>query len=175
MAPRVQTRQHMKAPTDVLEILEAQHTEVDELIEALEKASGDRNATFTKLADLIAAHATVEERVFYPAIMRKETAEILHESVEEHLAIKRVLADMLLLDPSADKVEFDAKLKVLGEELDHHAHEEEEGKLFKLVRKHFDDDEREEIGSEALAMFEELLEGDPRMNVSDETGEAARL
>src|ERR1700759_1530636 len=120
---------------DVLEILTSQHSEVDELIEQLESGKGDRAALFSELADKLAAHALVEEKIFYPAAMTRETSDMLHESVEEHLEIKRLLADMLELDPSSDEDEFDAKLSVLKENVSHHAHEEEEAKLFPKLRK----------------------------------------
>ena len=71
--------------TDVLEILATQHAEVDMLFERIEKGQGDRRALFTELADKLAAHATVEEKIFYPAVMVKETEDLLKESVEEHL------------------------------------------------------------------------------------------
>src|SRR5688500_20374076 len=97
--------------TDVLEILEAQHKEVDMLIDKLEKREGNRRLLFRELADKLAAHATVEEKIFYPTIMVRKTNELLHESVEEHLAIKRVLADLLTM--RLDDDQFYAKLSVL--------------------------------------------------------------
>lgn len=158
---------------DVLELLTSQHREVDELLERLEAARGDRAKIFAELADKLAAHATVEEKIFYPAAMAKDTNDQLHESVEEHLAIKRLLADMLDMDPDED--EFDAKLSVLKEEVSHHAHEEEEDKLFPKLRKQMDRDERAALGNEVLAMFEELMGHEPRRSVPAQTHAAAPL
>jgi hypothetical protein len=79
------------------------------------------------------------------------------------------------MDPEVDKDEFDAKLSVLKEEVSHHAHEEEEGELFTELRKLLSDDERAALGNEFLAMFEWLIEQQPRNNVPAETGEAAPL
>ncbi|MBX3158150.1 MAG: hemerythrin domain-containing protein [Deltaproteobacteria bacterium] len=160
---------------DVLELLASQHSEVDGLIEKIEEGQGDRAALFSELADKLAAHATVEEKIFYPGVMSKHTTELLHESVEEHLGIKRVLADMLDLDPDEDEEEFDAKLAFLKEQLTHHAHEEEEGKLFPLVRRELDDDELAALGNEVLALFETLIDQSPRLHVPEETAEAAPL
>lgn len=84
-----------KRPDDVLTLLTSQHAEVDDLFEKLGDNDGDRRALFAKLADTLAAHATVEETIFYPLVMSKETSDLLHESVEEHLEIKRVLADLI--------------------------------------------------------------------------------
>jgi hypothetical protein len=160
---------------DVLQILASQHTEVDALFEKLEGGKGNRAALFAELADKLAAHATVEEKIFYPASMATQTSDLLHESVEEHLEIKRLLADMLELDLEADADEFDAKLSVLKENVSHHAHEEEERKLFPLLRKLLSADERAALGNDVLALFESLIEQSPRFHVPEETAEAAPL
>ncbi len=164
-----------KEMIDVLELLTSQHAEVDQLLEQLESGRGDRMALFTTLADKLAAHATVEEKIFYPAAMATQTSELLHESVEEHLAIKRVLADMLAMDPDEDEDDFNAKLSVLKEEVSHHAHEEEEAKLFPMLRRTMSKDDRAAVGNEVLAMFEALLERSPREQVPNETKEPAPL
>ncbi|MGE0398457.1 MAG: hemerythrin domain-containing protein [Kofleriaceae bacterium] len=159
--------------TDVLELLESQHREVDMLLEKLEKGEGNRRSLFTELANKLAAHATVEEKIFYPAVMAKQTNQLLHESVEEHLAIKRVLAD--LIEMRLDDDSFKAKLSVLKEQVSHHAHKEEEDKLFPKVKSMFSADERAALGNEVLVMFEELMESDPSKNVPRETEMAAPL
>lgn len=159
--------------TDVLELLESQHKEVDLLFESIENKQGDRRALFTELADKLAAHATVEEKIFYPAVMAKDTQDLLQEAVQEHLSIKRVLADLITLSPSDD--EFDSKLKVLKEQVTHHAHEEEEGKLFPKVRSLLTRDERAALGNEVLVMFEELMISHPYKNVPSELDTAAEL
>jgi hemerythrin superfamily protein len=158
---------------DVLELLENQHTEVDALIEQLERGEGDMQAVFVELADKIAAHSTVEERIFYPSVISKDTEELLHESVEEHLSVKRVLADLLTMELSSE--EFSAKLSVLKELISHHAHVEEEGKLFPKLRETLDAEERAALGNEVLALFEQLLPKHPARNVPKETAEAAPL
>jgi hemerythrin superfamily protein len=160
---------------DAISLLSEQHDEVDELIERLEASddADDKQAIFTELADKVAAHATIEEKIFYPAVMAKQTEDILLESVEEHLAVKRVLADLLKLSP--DDEQFDAKLSVMKEQLEHHAHEEEEGELFPKVRKLLGKDELEALGGEMASMFEELMTRSPRKNVPGETGAAAPL
>jgi hemerythrin superfamily protein len=159
--------------TDVIDLLTSQHTEVDGLFEQLETGEGPRRATLLELGDKLAAHATVEEKIFYPAVMAKETHDLLHESVEEHLAIKRVLAD--LLAPGIDDDSFKAKLSVLKENVSHHAHHEEEKKLFPLVRKLMNEDERAALGNDVLAMFEELMPSHPSTHVPEETRAAAPL
>ncbi len=159
---------------NALDLLTEQHDEVDKLIQRIESADGEaKEVLFEELADKLAAHAKIEEKIFYPAVMARQTEDILLESVEEHLAIKRVLADLLELDPGEDQ--FDAKLSVMKEEIEHHAREEEEKELFPKVRKLLGADELDALGGEMVALFEELLEGEPRKQVPGETGEAASL
>jgi hypothetical protein len=159
---------------NALQLLEEQHEEVDELISQLEQTEKSaRGELFAELADKLAAHAKIEEEIFYPAVMAKQTEEILLESVEEHLSVKRVLADMLDLD--IDDEQFDAKLAVMKEQLEHHAHEEEEDELFPKVRKLLGADALEALGGEMAARFEELMERSPRKGVPAETDRPAPL
>lgn len=177
MAPVLHNPGGMKDTIDVLEILQAQHTEVDQLIEQIQAGEGDRVALFDELADKIAAHTTVEEKIFYPAAMDAKTEDLLHEAVDEHLAIKRLLADLMELDLDDDDEadEFEDKISLLKERFSQHAHDEEEGKLFPILRRVMTDDDRAAVGNEVLAMFETLIEQEPRQNVASETAEAAPL
>ena len=161
--------------TDALELLRSQHDEVEDLIDDIEDAAdpGAKLALFLELADKVAAHAMIEEKMFYPSVMEDQTHAQLIEATEEHLAIKRLLADMMTLD--VEDEHFDAKLKVLKESLRHHAHDEEEDKLFPIVEKMMNDDELAALGNEMLAMFEMLLEREPRKQVACETAEAVEL
>jgi hemerythrin superfamily protein len=160
---------------DALKLLTEQHDEVDELIESIEQArKGDRKrALFAEMADKLAAHAAMEEKLFYPAVKVKKTEDMILESTEEHLAIKRVLADMLALD--VEDEHFDAKLSVLKEEVAHHAREEEEKELFPKVRQLLDKAEREQLGEEMESLFETILAQSPRKDVPSETEHAAQI
>ena len=165
----------MKDTIDALELLKDQHDEVEDLISEIEDSddTAKKEELFRELADKIAAHSTIEEKIFYPSVMADQTEDMLIESTEEHLVVKRVLADMLEMD--ADDEHFDAKLKVLKENIRHHARDEEEEKLFPIVRRQLSADQLAGLGNEMLAMFEMLLEREPRMNVPSETAEAAPL
>jgi len=160
---------------NALELLTDQHDEVDELIEKLENTedSDRKRALFTELADKLAAHATIEEKLFYPAVYAKQTEDLLRESAEEHLQIKRVLADMLGMD--VDDEQFDAKLSVMKEEISHHAREEEEAELFPKVKKLFTEGDLEGLADEMQIMFDTLVAESPRLDVPNETEQASRL
>jgi hemerythrin superfamily protein len=162
-----------EATVNAIDLLTEQHAEVDKLIAAIEKGKGDKQALFEELADKLAAHATIEEKIFYPAVKAGTTEELLHESVEEHLVIKRLLTDMMELDPDDDQ--FDAKLSVMKESIEHHAHKEEEKELFPKVKKLLTGEQLEALGGEMTAMFEDLMTQEPRRQVPAETDEAAHI
>ena len=160
---------------NALDLLTEQHDEVDRLFEQLEgEGDGDdRQAAFVELADKLAAHSTIEEKLFYPRVLSAQTSELLYHSVEDHLAMKRVLADLVTMDLDTDQ--FKAKLSVLKEEVSHHSHDVEEAQLFPLLRAAMDADELAGLGNELLVMFEQLIAADPRLEVPNEIGAAAPL
>lgn len=162
---------------DAIKLLKSQHDEVEALFEEYEKAEadGEKLEIFKKIADNLAAHATIEEKVFYPAAYgegEEDLEDLLREAVEEHLGIKRIIADLVEMQPSDEN--FDAKVKVLKEQVEHHV-EEEEGELFPKAKKELDAADLEVMGAEMEEMFEALVPGEPRMDVPAETDEAAPL
>ena len=160
---------------DAIELLESQHREVEEIFSQIEDADdpATKDDLFEELADKLAIHAAIEEHHFYPAVKAERTEDILLEALEEHLGIKRVLADLLKID--ADDETFDAKIKVLKETVSHHV-EEEETDLFPKVRKLFDKERREALGQEMSAEQAELEDaGNARDQVPAETDHPAPL
>jgi len=160
---------------NAITLLKHQHREVEALFKQLHKAKSGapRRNIFERIADALAVHAAIEEKHFYPAVKEKTTEEILLESVEEHLAIKRVIADVLRTD-AADET-FAAKIKVLEDEITHHVEEEEEA-LFPRVERMFDDEALESLGDAMEDTQAELLEaGSPRESVFSETERAATI
>jgi hemerythrin superfamily protein len=154
-------------------MLKREHRAVEELFKKFEaaKSAGPRGKIFEQIADALAVHAAIEEKHFYPAVKAKQTEDLLHEAVEEHLEIKRVIADLLELDTS--DVTFEAKVAVLKEDVQHHV-EEEEKELFPKVEKVFGDEELETIAAAMEQTEGELLEaGNPRNAVPAETDAAA--
>ncbi|HET7788845.1 MAG TPA: hemerythrin domain-containing protein [Myxococcales bacterium] len=159
---------------DAIELLKNQHDEAKALFRKIESANeGDKGVLFDELADALAVHAAIEEKHFYPATRSARTEELLEEAVEEHLSVKRMIADLLELEPS--DAQFDAKISVLKEQVEHHV-EEEEGELFPKVKKMLSQDELDDLGVVMEDMGDELKsEGAPRAQVPAETGSAAPL
>jgi hemerythrin superfamily protein len=156
----------MPYTTHVLELLEAQHREIDHLFERLEREDGDRGRLFVELADMLAAHVFSEERILFPAVLDAENARMLQKAVEEHLLIKCMLADTLMLDPVRDRERFNAMLALLKEQFTHHAHDAEEMVMFPMLRQSLSEDECIALGREVLAMFEMMLGRQPVIDTS---------
>jgi hemerythrin superfamily protein len=160
---------------NAVELLESQHRQVEKLFTQIEKATktADKQELFAQLADALAMHATIEEHQFYPAVRAKKTEDILLESLEEHVGIKRVLADLLAI--GADDETFDAKIKVLKEQVEHHV-EEEETDLFPKSKKVLDAKEMAALGT---SLEEERIriekKGMPRKAIPSQTKHAAAL
>ena len=140
---------------NALELLKTDHQKVKEL---LKKAEGGKNEKQQKqLFDQIKAeletHAHIEETIFYPAVAKnEELKDMVLESLEEHKQVKTLLREMENL--SSDSEKFEPKLKVLMENVEHHAVEEEEGNMFPRVRKFMKPAELEELGQELQAAKE---------------------
>ena len=160
---------------NAIEMLKKQHREVEALFSQFKKAksAAPQRKIFEQIADALAVHATIEEKHFYPAVKKKATEDLLLESLEEHLEIKRVVADLLVLDPK--DLTFEAKVTVLEEDVQHHVGEEEK-ELFPKVEKLFDEETLEAIATAMEETQEDLLEkGNPREAVPAETVEASHL
>ena len=158
-----------------IELLESQHREVEDLFSQIEDTDDPetKGELFETIADKLAIHAAIEEHHFYPAVKAKRTEDILLEALQEHLAVKRILADLLETDP--EDVTFDAQIKVLKETVEHHV-EEEETDLFPKVKKLLSKDELEAVGQEMSAEQAELEEkGSPHEMIPSETDHAAPL
>jgi hemerythrin superfamily protein len=157
-----------------LDLLIEQHDQIDQLIAQLTdgQVSDERKALlFRTLADTIAAHAAAEETLFYPAVREKDTDEIVRESLQDHAAIKRELADLVLSE--LDDPRFSARLQILQAQIEHHARDQEEGVLFPKVRELMDEAELTQLGLRMRALFEQLMTEEPGLDIPRQAQEAA--
>ena len=111
---------------DAIALLKQDHREVEDLFAQFEKASGDGSKQ--KLAEQIclelSVHAKIEEEIFYPACEGKVEDDLLKEAFVEHDGAKVLITEIIAGGPQADDF-YDAKVKVLQEEIEHHVQEEE--------------------------------------------------
>ena len=122
---------------DAIALLKQDHREVEQLFDEFSKASGEgrKEKLARQICRELTIHAMIEEEVFYPACEGKVDEDLLKESYVEHDAAKVLIAQIEAGEPSDDF--YDAKMKVLCEEIEHHVEEEEkrmEG-LFAQARK----------------------------------------
>ncbi|MBV9528680.1 hemerythrin domain-containing protein [Sphingomonas sp.] len=123
---------------DAIALLKADHRKVEELFEEFESAKGDgrKEKLARQICLELTVHTALEEEIFYPACEGKVEEDLLKESFVEHDAAKLLIAEIEAGNGQTDDF-FDAKVKVLSEEIEHHVQEEEErGKgLFAQARK----------------------------------------
>lgn len=120
--------------TDAIALLQQDHREVAKLFAAFEDLNDNakKKALAAKICLALKVHAQIEEELFYPAA-REETKDndLLDEALVEHAGAKTLIAEIEAMQPGQDL--YDAKVKVLSEQIRHHVKEEDE-KLFPEVR-----------------------------------------
>ena len=128
----------MAAGQDAIALLTADHREVSDMFEQFDQL-GDRATTSKeklkdKICKALIAHTTIEEEIFYPAVRAKieEGEDMVDEAVVEHAAAKDLIKQLQEMQP--DDELYDAKVKVLGEQIEHHVKEEEK-EMFPKVKK----------------------------------------
>lgn len=125
---------------DVCDLLDADHKAVKKMFKEFESLteSRARNAPQQRL-DLarqicveLTVHAQVEEEIFYPALRQamKET-DLIAEAEVEHQTAKDLIAQIQAATTADES--FNAKVKVLGEYIDHHV-KEERNEIFPKAR-----------------------------------------
>jgi hypothetical protein len=96
--------------SDALELLTAQHEQIEDLFEQVRQI-GDE-AAFTELVDKLSTHLALEQDLFYPVIGKQLAPDLMDELHAEHAAIKQLLGDMVWL--GTRDTEFRTKLSELG-------------------------------------------------------------
>ncbi len=124
---------------DAIELLKADHRKVEKLFKDYDKLVEDdgsyneKEALAATICAELSVHAQVEEEIFYPAardILDEE--DLIDEAVVEHASAKDLIAQLADMSPDDDL--YDAKVKVLGELIEHHV-EEEEDEMFPKLKK----------------------------------------
>ena len=125
---------------DALQLLMAEHREVKAMFQQYQKLAdaggkGDeRMLLASQICVALTLHAQVEEEILYPAarsVLTKDE-DIVDEAYVEHAGAKTLIAQIKTM--TSDQPMYDAKVKVLGEYIDHHV-KEEENEFFPKLRK----------------------------------------
>src|ERR1041384_573703 len=92
---------------NAIELLRRQHREIERLF-----AQAKQGAGAGELLDALALHAAIEEQQFYPATRAVRSDDELRTALDEHLAIKQLMADLIACDPADPQ--FDVRLDLLA-------------------------------------------------------------
>ncbi|MEA3054018.1 MAG: hypothetical protein QOG72_2921 [Sphingomonadales bacterium] len=142
---------------DATHLLAQDHRKVEELFEQFEKASGDgrKEKIARQICTELKVHSMIEEEIFYPALRGKISDDDLDEAYVEHDGAKVLINEIEAGGPDEDY--YDAKVKVLQEQIEHHVEEEEKsrGNLFQQARA--TDVDLEALGRQMAARKEELM------------------
>ena len=143
---------------DATHLLMADHRKVESLFEQFEKASGDgrKEKIARQICTELKIHSMIEEEIFYPALRGKIKEEDLDEAYVEHDGAKLLINEIEAGGPDDDF--YDAKVKVLKEQIEHHVEEEEKirGNIFQQARAA--DVDLEALGERMAARKAELLD-----------------
>ena len=150
------TSPQTKSGPDAIDLLTADHTAVKALFDRYKKLGDDAYAAKEELAlkicDELTVHTIIEEEIFYPAARETiEDADLMDEADVEHAGAKELIAQIRQMEPRESH--YDAKVTVLGEQIDHHV-KEEQGEMFPKVKKSKLDTKA--LGAEMAARKDEL-------------------
>ncbi|MCE9660403.1 MAG: hemerythrin domain-containing protein [Burkholderiales bacterium] len=114
---------------DAVDLLTDDHLQVSALFKQYEKLTkrkapaDQRGALAATICNMLKAHTTIEEEIFYPAARKARIgAALLDEADIEHASAKALIAQIENGNPDAGH--YDAKVKVLGDYINHHVVEE---------------------------------------------------
>jgi hypothetical protein len=112
-----------KATPDAIALLKADHRKVEELFQKYSKSRGKKAEIAKQICLELTIHTMIEEEIFYPACRGVVEDDDLEEAYVEHDGAKMMVAELSAGSPDDDF--FDAKVRVLCEEINHHVKEEE--------------------------------------------------
>ena len=143
---------------DATHLLAEDHRKVEDLFEQFEKASGDgrKEKIARQICLELKVHTMIEEEIFYPALRGKISDDDLDEAYVEHDGAKMLINDIEAGSGGDDF--YEAKVKVLQEQIEHHVKEEERqsGNLFSQARKA--DVDLEGLGEQMASRKQELMQ-----------------
>lgn len=128
-----------KRPKDACELLDADHKAVSRMFKDFESLCASRALTAPQLRlDLareicrdLTVHTALEEEIFYPALRASLSKTLLAEAVVEHQTARKLIAQIEAAEQANE--DFNAKVNVLKEYVDHHV-KEERNEIFPKAR-----------------------------------------
>lgn len=146
-----------------LKLLKQDHRAVAEALEEFESAERDeKQAVARRICKMLTVHAQIEEELLYPAardVLGSEDAHLVAEARVEHASVKDLIGQ--IEDREQLDEQYEAKVCVLGEYVQHHVGEEEHELFPRLERSSLD---LQALGERLEERKRELMgeEGEPR-------------
>jgi hemerythrin-like domain-containing protein len=144
---------------DAIKLLKDDHKKVKDLFREYEKLGDRAHVSKRRIAEQVfmelEVHTAIEEEIFYPAVREKsdkDGKELVAEGYEEHHVVDVLIRELKALQPEDEA--YDAKFKVLTENVEHHI-EEEEGEMLPDAEETLRD-QLDELGERMLRRKEEL-------------------
>ena len=140
---------------DAIALLKADHRKVEELFEKYESARSKKADIARQICMELTIHTMIEEEIFYPACRKAGVdSDTMDEANVEHDGAKSLIAE--LENGKPDDAYYDAKVKVLSEEIKHHVKEEEKrGGIFSQIKD--SEVDLKALGEQIAARKEELM------------------
>jgi hemerythrin superfamily protein len=111
---------------DLIDVIQTDHQEIKTLMEAVDRATTDRQDSFRRLVTKLATHETAEEEVAHPLARKSPDGDSIVEArLEEESSGKEALAHLekIGVDDPSFRTEFE---KLRRDVLAHAEHEEQE-------------------------------------------------
>ena len=113
---------------DPIQMMKEDHQKVKQLKQQFEQAenASEKKKIAQQALQELEIHAALEEEIFYPAVRKKagdQGKEMMLEAEEEHHVVHVLVDELKEMRSVTDK--YEAKFKVLMENVDHHVQEEE--------------------------------------------------
>ncbi len=146
-------------PDDALAMLTADHKKVQALFAQVERMQDKDEETakgeiVRQICNELTIHTRIEEEIFYPAVRKAiDDDDLMDEADVEHAGAKDLVEQLKNMQPADDH--YDAKVTVLGEQVEHHI-KEEQNEMFPKVRK--SDLDTVALGAEMADLKLELME-----------------
>jgi hypothetical protein len=142
---------------DAIALLKADHRKVEDLFGKFGTAKGaaKKQTLVQQICTELSVHTAIEEEIFYPACKGKIDEDLLDEAYVEHDGAKVLIAELVASAP--DEEFYDAKVKVLSEQIEHHVHEEEKRSNGMFSQARAAGLDMDELGARMTARKEALL------------------
>ncbi len=171
------TASKKESKEDAISILTDDHAEVKRMFKEFEKLKEEdaddeqKGLLVAQICEALTVHSQIEEEIFYPAVREaidEDEMDVMDEADVEHAGAKDLIAQLEESEPGDDH--YDARVTVLGEQINHHV-KEEEGKMFPAAKKAKMD--LEGLGMQLMQRKEQLMSQGPSEAGEAEEGESA--